>query len=204
VRCLATGMMQLERELRLKDLIAALKNDHEEIRRRIWILHTLVSRGTDADFNIVEKRTIELGTLLGAHFAKEESRTRDVLAASQSISYSSISDNTIAFSKSGVVGSTIQKHKAMADSFREIYGLAAVLTREEKLSVFEKFERVLLLYLKEEEDKDLFPFLIGQIDENQKIAQPQDDKQGQRKSVSGDGQKSSGEKDGGHEELVLA
>ncbi len=198
------GMMQLERELRLKDLIAALKNDHEEIRRRIWILQTLVSSGTDADFDIVEKRTVELGTLLGAHFAKEESRTRDVLAGSQSVSFSSISDNNTAFSKSDVVESTIQKHKAMSDSFREIYGLAAVLTREEKLSAFEKFERVLLLYLKEEEDKDLFPFLLGEIDENQKIAQSQDDKQGQRETVSGDGQKSSGEKNGGHEELVLA
>ena len=152
------GMMQLERELRLKDLIAALKNDHEEIRRRIWILQTLVSSGTDADFDIVEKRTVELGTLLGAHFAKEESRTRDVLAGSQSVSFSSISDNNTAFSKSDVVESTIQKHKAMSDSFREIYGLAAVLTREEKLRLSRSLKEFSYSTSRRKKTKTCFPF----------------------------------------------
>ena len=126
-------MIQLERELRLTDLIVALKNDHREIRRQLWVLRMLVSRG---DYDLVEKRTIELQTLLVAHFAKEESRVRDVHASSPSFSSSSVSADTSTFSKGDVIESAIQKHKAMSDSFKKTYGSSTISTREERAFCF--------------------------------------------------------------------
>ena len=73
-----------------------------------------------------------------------------------------------------------------------------------ELSVFEKFERALLHCLEEEENKDLFPFLIRAIDESRKTTQPQDDKKGTRETVSSGDEKPVGEEKGKTEELVFA
>jgi hypothetical protein len=192
-------MIRLERELRLTDLIVALKNDHREIRRQLWILHILVSRG---DYEVAEKRTIELQTLLGAHFAKEESRVRDVLSGTPSFSSFFASLNTSSFNNGNVIESAIQNHKLMSNSFKEIYESATISSREEKLSVFEKFERVLLHCIEEEEDRDLFPFLIWAIDESRKTGQSQNSKKGTVERSSEDS-KPNGEKNEKTEELVF-
>jgi hypothetical protein len=201
------GIMELERDLRLKDLIVSLKNDHKEIRRQLWILRMLISRG---DYEVAEKRTLELHTFLGSHFVKEESRARDVLACRPSFSSSFCNTTTATFRKEDeVIESMAQKHKAMSDPFKEIHRITTFLTREEKLSVFDNFERTLLDCLKEEEEKDLVPFLILAIEDERgrnKAQQTRDDKQvSQETKIDADVEKPRGEgKEEQEEELVLA
>jgi hypothetical protein len=173
------GIMGLERDSRLADLIVSLKNDHKEIRRQLWILRMLVIRGDLWDYEVAEKRTVELHTFLGSHFVREESRARDILACRSSFSSSFSNSTTATFRKEDeVIESMIQKHKAMSDPFKEIRRITTFLTREEKLSVFDNFEMTLLDCLKEEEDKDLLPFLIWAIDDERRgrIEHPSDAK----------------------------
>jgi hypothetical protein len=46
--------------------------DHNEIRRQLWILRMLVSKGEREDYEVAETRSVELQALLGSHFVKED------------------------------------------------------------------------------------------------------------------------------------
>jgi len=159
-------MVQLEFDLALRDLIAGLSNDRTEIRRQLWILRMLMSRG---DFDLAEKRTMELRTILDAHFAREESRVRDLMTVSPSFS-SSDNDSTTPLHREQFIESLIQKHKAMSDSFKEMQRLTIFSTDVERLSYFDKFERTLFDCLSQE-DSVVFPFLLDRDKEHgQRIA----------------------------------
>jgi len=69
----------------------------------------LVYKGEREDYEVVEKRSVELQTVLGSHFVKE-------------------------------------------DPFKDINRITTFLTTEEKLLVFDNFERTLQTCLKEEEE----------------------------------------------------
>jgi hypothetical protein len=205
------GIRGLEGDLRLSDLIVALKNDHMEIRRHLRILRMLVSRG---DYELAEKRTVELRTFLDSHFMKEESRVRDILACSPSSSFSSPSNATATtfHKREEVIESMIQIHKAMSDPLKDMHRITTFLTREEKLSVFDNFERTLLEGLNEEEDKDLLTFLIWAINDEQRRLEAQqrkEDKSGRKvKKIDVDIEKQNGDgredQEQQEEELVLA
>ncbi len=158
-------MKRFERDLCLADLIEVLKNDHEEIRRQLWILDMLVSRG---DYELTANRADELHTFLGSHFVREKSRVHDILACG---SFSSFPNTPSALirNEEGVIVTMIQKHKMMSGAFGKIHEITSMsLTREEKSLLFDNFERTILDCLKEEEDKDLLPFLIGAIDDEER------------------------------------
>ena len=142
-------MMRLERDLQLADLISTLKNDHKEIRRQLWILRLLMSRG---DNELTNDRAVELLTFLGSHFLREESNLRDILPCR-------------AEKQEDGLWKLIQKHKAMREAFQEIPRITTLSPEEAKLSAFYDFERNLLQYLREEEEKDLFPFMTGAIED---------------------------------------
>jgi len=142
-------MMRLERDLHLADLISTLKSDHKEIRRQLWILRMLISRGDD---EVTNDRAAELFTFLGSHFLREESNLRDILPCRGE-------------KQEDGLWKLIQKHKVMGEAFQEIPQITRLLRGEAKLSAFYDFERTLLEYLKEEEEEDLFPFMTDAIED---------------------------------------
>jgi hypothetical protein len=151
-------MERLEWDLRLNDLIIALKNDHEEIRRQIWILRMLVSR---ADYDLVEARALlQLKQFMDLHFKKEESGVRDVVTACAASSSSAATN--IVSSDAKIIDSLIREHKVISNSFNGIRDLTKLPSEAEKLSCFDRFESTILNCL-ELEDTDVFQFLIKKI-----------------------------------------
>ncbi len=147
-------MTQIERNLRLDDLIIALKSEHEEMRRQLWVLRMLAYR---ADYDLVGKRALELGTFLNSHFAREESRTRDILAGARGSSLPS--DNSAAFQEDELLRVVIREHKVMSDSLKEIQGLAEFSSEAERLFCFDRFESVFLSCLAHVDTDLLLPYL---------------------------------------------
>ena len=144
-------MTYLERGSRLRDPRATLKNNHNEIRRQLWILGMLVSRG---DYDLAEKRILELWTFLDSHFAREESRVREIVTVSPSLS-SSINESTTT-SEVQIVESLVREHRAISDSFKQVQYLTRFSTDSERFSCFGKFETALLNCLSHEESALLF------------------------------------------------
>ena len=134
-------MDHLERNL--KDLRVGPGNENE-IRRQLWVLRMLMSRG---DYAFAEKRVLELLSFLDSNFAKEETRVREDV--SQSFSFSE-NESVIVFHKEQFNESLIQKRKAVSDSFSEIQYLARFSSDMERFSCFDRFERTLLNYLSQE------------------------------------------------------
>jgi len=119
--------------LERKDLRVGLQNDQDEIRRQLWILRMLMSRG---DYDFVEKRVLELLPFLDSIFAKDET----ILSFCEN-------ESVVVFHKEQFIESLIQKRKAVSDSFREIRYLTRFSSDVERFSCFDRFEKTLLNYL---------------------------------------------------------
>jgi hypothetical protein len=129
-----------------KDLKVRSGNDYDEIRRQLWVLRMLMSRG---DYDFAEKRVLELRAFLDSYFAKEESRMSEANTVSRSHSYSE-NKRVIAFHKEQFIESLIRKRKEASDSFSEIQNLTGFSSDMERFSCFDKFERTLLNCLSQE------------------------------------------------------
>jgi hypothetical protein len=140
-------MTHLEQDTRLRDPRAALGSNLDEIRRQLWILGMLVSRG---DYDLAEKRILELWTFLDSHFAKEQSRVHEIVTASPSLS-SSINESTTASEEEQFIESLVLERRAMSDSFKQVQYLTRFSTDLERFLCFGKFETTLLNCLSQEE-----------------------------------------------------
>jgi hypothetical protein len=152
---------RLGRDLILVDQVENLKRDHIEIRRQLWILSLLVSRG---DFDLVVARSKELQSFLNAHFSREESSLRDVIAATSLASTTSFDNREPTFKlRVGALDSLIQKHKAISESFEEFREITMLTKEQERFSRFDKFQRNMLALLEMEEKIGLLSQLTAQV-----------------------------------------
>ena len=136
--------MELERNL--KDLSVSRRNDQDEIRRQLWVLRMLMSRG---DYDLARKTCTWLLAFLDSHLAREESRARSAVTVSPSLSFLENKSATV-FRNEQFIESLIRKRKATYDSFREIQHLTRFSSDVERFSCFDKFERTLLNCLSQE------------------------------------------------------
>jgi len=141
-------MMRHERDLRMKDTIVRLKNDHEEIRRQLWILRMLVSR---ADYELALNRALDLQVFLDSHFATEESRAREILAG-PSAGYPSSSAGSPDLFGERFLEAMIGKHRSTSESFKEIQGLAGPASHSERQGCFDRFQKILIDCLEHDEE----------------------------------------------------
>ncbi len=140
-------MMRLSRPLRLKNVIVALENDHEEIRRQLLILRMQILR---SDYEGTEKRAMDLEGFLRQHCIDEESRV--LKALTEVCGSREAAEAAVVFQQHQETSVLLGKMQHSSQSSPEKY-----------LSDFLRLEKILTDHMKEEEEH-IFPPLMDTIE----------------------------------------
>ncbi|MHB2035319.1 MAG: hemerythrin domain-containing protein [Nitrososphaerales archaeon] len=136
-------MIHLSYSAQLKNIISTLRNDHNEIKRQLWILRMLDSRRDWVDYATARNRAAELEALIDRHIHDEESKLLYTFA--EATGREKVSAETIA--------AVFEQHKLILAAFKDLHTHSI---QESNWSSIEELERIVSAHIKEEDDR-IFP-----------------------------------------------
>jgi len=138
-----------------KNLFSTLRNDHNEIKRRLWILRMLDSRKDWQDYETARNRAFELEALLEKHIYNEESKLPVIFTKISR--EEKLSDEAI--------DAEFQQNKLIIAAFKDLHDSRHSMA-ESRWSGIEELDKIISVLIKEEDDR-IFPLLINRIQQDE-------------------------------------
>ncbi|MGI0090448.1 MAG: hemerythrin domain-containing protein [Nitrososphaerales archaeon] len=157
----------LPRSARFETLISALRNDHSEIMRQLWILRMLTSREGWEDYETARNRALELETFLKRHISDEKSIILLMLTEISEGEEEKVSEDITA---------VFHQHKLIFAVFADIHNSFPESGSENRWVSLQKLDKIVSAHIKEEEDK-IFPLLINNIQQKRKPSEKRQQQQ---------------------------